>query len=346
MSLILEALKKSEAKRQLGEAPGLGTPFTVARRRRSPLPVIVVLILVAAGFGWYFLRQTPAPTPASEAGASKASMAPTTVVADSNPQTAAAAPANAARAMNRLNPPAAPPRAAAGGDQASTPPSVAQIAGQPVPPGMHTDPRLRGGAAANPLGAARPEGSTDAAAARMAQRFGRPVAGPANAAPNPAPGDAGIPRAPNPNPTATATTQQRLPPPPPQAAMTQAPVQGAATTSPATAIAAPQTAAAPPPASAGAQQPAPAPTPAIAKAAPDLPMYYELPFNVRKDLPTLAVSMHVYAAVPEQRFVVIDGERKSEGEVVREGLTLREIRSDGIVLDLRGQRFFYPRPGR
>jgi general secretion pathway protein B len=75
-------------------------------------------------------------------------------------------------------------------------------------------------------------------------------------------------------------------------------------------------------------------------------MYYELPFNVRKDLPTLAVSMHVYAAVPEQRFVVIDGERKSEGEVVREGLTLREIRSDGIVLDLRGQRFFYPRPGR
>lgn len=343
MSLILEALKKSEAKRQLGEAPGLGTPFTVARRRRSPLPVIVMLILVAAGFGWYFLRQTPAPTPASEAGASKASMAPTTVVADSNPQTAAAAPANAARAMNRLNPPAAPPRAAAGGDQASTPPSVAQIAGQPVPPGMHTDPRLRGGAAANPLGAARPEGSTDAAAARMAQRFGRPVAGPANAAPNPAPAAAGFAR--TPNAAAPAGTGQ-LPAPPPQASMPQAPVQGTATTPPAPAIAAPQTAPAPPAASAGAQQPAPAPTPAIAKAAPDLPMYYELPFNVRKDLPTLAVSMHVYAAVPEQRFVVIDGERKSEGEVVREGLTLREIRSDGIVLDLRGQRFFYPRPGR
>jgi len=328
MSLILEALKKSEAKRQLGEAPGLGTPFTVARRRRSPLPVIVLLILVAAGFGWYYLRPTPAPAPASEAGA-KSSVTPTTVLADSNPQTAAAAPANAARAMNRLNPPTAPPRAPAGGDQ----PSIAQTAGQPIPPGARADPRVRGGAF-NQLGAARPEGGTDAAAARMAQRFGRPVPSPTNGAPN-----ATAP---------AATAQPSAPLPPRQPPMPQAPVQGAATTPPAPAIAAPQSVAALPPAPAGAPQTTPAPMPATAtaKAAPDLPMYYELPFNVRKDLPALTVSMHVYAAVPEQRFVVIDGERKSEGEAVKEGLTLREIRSDGIVLDLRGQRFFYPRPGR
>jgi len=344
MSLILEALKKSEAKRQLGEAPGLGTPFTVARRRRSPLPVIVLLILAAAGFGWYYLRPTSAPT-ASEAGAPKASIAPTTVVADSNPQSAAAAPANAARAMNRLNPPTAQPRASASGDQPTTPPSAAQPAGQPMLPGTHADPRLRGGAINQP-GTARPEGSTDAAAARMAQRFGRPVSGPAIGVPKPAPGDAGFPRAPNAAAPAAATTQQPVPLPPPQAPMTQAPVQVAATTPPAPASAVPQAVATPPPAAAGAVHPTPAPTPVTANAAPDLPMYYELPFNVRKDLPALTVSMHVYAAVPEQRFVVIDGERKSEGEVVKDGLTLREIRSDGIVLDLRGQRFFYPRPGR
>ena len=76
------------------------------------------------------------------------------------------------------------------------------------------------------------------------------------------------------------------------------------------------------------------------------PLYYELPFNVRKDLPALTVSMHVYAAVPAQRFVVVDGERKVEGETIKEGLTLREIRADGIVLEFRGQKFFYPRPGR
>jgi len=93
----------------------------------------------------------------------------------------------------------------------------------------------------------------------------------------------------------------------------------------------------------------PAPAPGTPKApgaalSSDLPMYYELPFNLRKDLPTLSISMHVFAAVPEQRFVMIDGERKAEGETFKE-LTLREIRPDGMVLEFRGQRFFYPRSG-
>jgi general secretion pathway protein B len=316
MSLILEALKKSEAKRQLGEAPGLGTPFTVARRRRSPLPLIVLLILVAAGFGWYYWR-TPSPATAVGVGASKPPTVPMTVTANANPQvaptTVAAAP-DAARAMNRLNPPTAPPRAAARTDQSQIPSSAAQQGA----PGTRPDPRQRG--AFNQPGAARPEGGMDKAAARMAERFARRPSGPTNGAPNPAPADSGFLRAPNAIPPAVATAQA------------------------ATATAVQQVATPPAPAS-GVEQSAPAPTPASARPAADLPMYYELPFNVRKDLPALAVSMHVYAAVPAQRFVVIDGERRSEGEVVKEGLTLREIRSDGIVLDLRGQRFFYPRPG-
>jgi len=77
-----------------------------------------------------------------------------------------------------------------------------------------------------------------------------------------------------------------------------------------------------------------------------VPVYYELPYNVRKDLPTLALNMHVYATDPAQRFVVLDGDRKAEGETIKDGLVLREIRTDGIVLEFRGQRFFYPRPGR
>jgi general secretion pathway protein B len=37
MSLILEALKKSEAERRLGRAPGLSTPMPSFRRRRRNL---------------------------------------------------------------------------------------------------------------------------------------------------------------------------------------------------------------------------------------------------------------------------------------------------------------------
>jgi general secretion pathway protein B len=66
---------------------------------------------------------------------------------------------------------------------------------------------------------------------------------------------------------------------------------------------------------------------------------------VRKDIPQFNLSMHVFAADPAARFIVVDGERKAEGDTVKEGLVLREVRTDGIVLEFRGQRFFYPRPG-
>lgn len=55
MSLILEALKKSEANRRLGQAPDLGTPFSPARRERSPLWAVVLIVLaLGAGAWWWF----------------------------------------------------------------------------------------------------------------------------------------------------------------------------------------------------------------------------------------------------------------------------------------------------
>ena len=107
----------------------------------------------------------------------------------------------------------------------------------------------------------------------------------------------------------------------------------------------------PPPATPPAAKPAtPAatatPSAPVAPAASNLPMYYELPYDVRRDLPPLVVSMHVFAAAPAQRFIVVDGERKSEGDTLKDGLAVREIRTDGVVLEFRGTRFFYPRPGR
>src|SRR5690349_9951926 len=67
MSLILEALKKSEAQRQLGEAPTLATPFSTPRRRRSPLPwlLFVFALIVAGGTAWWWQQaRMGVPTPA------------------------------------------------------------------------------------------------------------------------------------------------------------------------------------------------------------------------------------------------------------------------------------------
>lgn len=60
MSLILEALKKSEQQRRIGQVPNLGTPVIGTRRRRGRLlPVLVSLIVVALAIGAW-LRFGPA----------------------------------------------------------------------------------------------------------------------------------------------------------------------------------------------------------------------------------------------------------------------------------------------
>lgn len=61
MSLILEALKKSEQQRRLGEAPDLGTPIVLVRRRRSLLPLLVIAIVLATALGWWLQRKPAVP---------------------------------------------------------------------------------------------------------------------------------------------------------------------------------------------------------------------------------------------------------------------------------------------
>jgi general secretion pathway protein B len=90
--------------------------------------------------------------------------------------------------------------------------------------------------------------------------------------------------------------------------------------------------------------PPPAAAPAAAGAA--LPTVWELPYATRKDIPAIELSMHVFSTDPKQRFVVIKGDRHAEGDEVGTDLVLKEIRQDGIVLDYKGQVFFYPRSGR
>jgi general secretion pathway protein B len=75
-----------------------------------------------------------------------------------------------------------------------------------------------------------------------------------------------------------------------------------------------------------------------------LPTVAELMPDVRAALPTLKLSMHVFAADPAGRFVLIDGKRLVQGDAVAASLTVAEIRRDGAVLDYGGKRFLVPRP--
>ena len=112
MSLILEALKKSEARRNLGEAPGIGTPFTVAPRRRSVLPLLLVLIVVAGALGWYFLRTPPVVTETAKAGAATGETITSHPAPPANRRPSAAMPAAPATMAANPAPPSAEPRGA------------------------------------------------------------------------------------------------------------------------------------------------------------------------------------------------------------------------------------------
>lgn len=60
-------------------------------------------------------------------------------------------------------------------------------------------------------------------------------------------------------------------------------------------------------------------------------------------LPPLRVSMHVYADDPARRFAIVDGQRRREGETLKPGLVLLEIRRDGLRLGWQGRVLWIPR---
>jgi general secretion pathway protein B len=57
----------------------------------------------------------------------------------------------------------------------------------------------------------------------------------------------------------------------------------------------------------------------------------ELPSSARAGFPGLAFSTHIFADDPALRAVVINGTRRTEGELV-EGMTIEEITEGGVVL--------------
>lgn len=60
-------------------------------------------------------------------------------------------------------------------------------------------------------------------------------------------------------------------------------------------------------------------------------------------LPELHLDIHVYSEKPAERFVFINMSKYKEGDTLSEGPAIREIRTDGVVLEQSGTRFLMPR---
>lgn len=141
-------------------------------------------------------------------------------------------------------------------------------------------------------------------------------------------------RSPAPKPTVAAPAPRRAQQPPVKTVPAPAPAVG----KPLDQAGTPR-----PTANVPAAKPARPPTPAKPSSAP--PMYWDLPYADRRDLPAFKISMHVFAPNPAKRFVILNGVRHIEGDALPGEITLISIRADGIVLEAEGKRFMVPRDG-
>lgn len=71
--------------------------------------------------------------------------------------------------------------------------------------------------------------------------------------------------------------------------------------------------------------------------------YWELPDAVRAEVPEIKFSVLVYASRPADRFVLINGQRLAEGDMVQPGLEVKEIRREGVVFSYRLYQFLIQR---
>ncbi len=70
------------------------------------------------------------------------------------------------------------------------------------------------------------------------------------------------------------------------------------------------------------------------------PRLNELAPQVRDAIPAISVSMLVYSRKPENRWININGSKRSEGQEIASGLKLEEITPDGAIFSYQGQRFY------
>ena len=70
--------------------------------------------------------------------------------------------------------------------------------------------------------------------------------------------------------------------------------------------------------------------------------FYNLPETIKRQLPTITISAHIYSSNPLQRSIVINNNFLEEGEYIMDNLILHEITSSGAIFNFNGTLFSYP----
>ena len=60
------------------------------------------------------------------------------------------------------------------------------------------------------------------------------------------------------------------------------------------------------------------------------------PVSALKRIPQLMINSHIYSPVADKRSVIMNNQQWHEGDVIADGVYLKEITADGIMLDVEG----------
>ena len=74
-----------------------------------------------------------------------------------------------------------------------------------------------------------------------------------------------------------------------------------------------------------------------------MPLYQDVSSTPGAQLPQLRLDLHVFAARPENRFVMINMHKLREGDSLPEGVHVDSITPEGVVLTYNGSKFLLPR---
>jgi general secretion pathway protein B len=75
-----------------------------------------------------------------------------------------------------------------------------------------------------------------------------------------------------------------------------------------------------------------------------IPLFKDLPYNFRNSAPKMSINVFMYAAKPEERFVVLNMTKYKAGQTTKDSVEIKEIRPDGIVAGYGGKVFRIERP--
>ncbi len=69
------------------------------------------------------------------------------------------------------------------------------------------------------------------------------------------------------------------------------------------------------------------------------PFLSELPFEFRRSVPAIDFNVFVYSSIENERFVMIDMKKSQAGQEILEGMMLKEIRKNSIVVEYKNKVF-------